>query len=102
MVAAALCSGLLIASTSRAGAAPSMDALCRNVVVAAGSYASVTTGVVVVDLETGDRCAINADRTYRTASLYKTIVAAELYRQIEAGTVTLDQSLTVEPRHGVD
>ena len=82
--------------------AEAFDAMCRDVAAVAGGEPSVTTGVVVVDLETGDRCAINADRTYRTASLYKTVVAAELWRQVDAGIVSLDEPLTVEPRHHID
>ncbi len=95
----------MLAAPPRVEAAPpaeAFDAMCRNVAAVAGGEPNVTTGVVVVDLETGDRCAINADRTYRTASLYKTVVAAELWRQVAAGTVSLDQPLTVEPRHHID
>ncbi|MQC18289.1 MAG: serine hydrolase, partial [Chloroflexi bacterium] len=103
LIGLALCAMLAVAP--RAEAAPpaeAFDAMCRNVAAVAGGEPNVTTGVVVVDLETGDRCAINADRTYRTASLYKTVVAAELWRQVAAGDVSLDQPITVEPRHHID
>ena len=76
--------------------------MCRDVAAVAGSQPNVTTGVVIVDLQTNDRCGINADRQYRTASLYKTVVAAELWRQVEAGDVKLEDRLTVEPRHHID
>ena len=76
--------------------------MCRDVAAVAGSQPNVTTGVVIVDLQTSDRCGINADRQYRTASLYKTVVAAELWRQVEAGDVKLEDRLTVEPRHHID
>ena len=76
--------------------------MCRDVAAVAGAEPNVTTGVVVVDLETGDQCSINGDRQYRTASLYKTVVAAELWRQVAEGDVDLDDSLTVEPRHHID
>ncbi|MDA1010323.1 MAG: class A beta-lactamase-related serine hydrolase [Chloroflexi bacterium] len=68
----------------------------------AGREPGVATGVVVMDLATGERCAINADRTYRSASLYKLVVVAELYRQVEEGIVDLEQPLVVEPRHAID
>ena len=95
----------MLTAAPRVEAAPpaeAFDAMCRNVAAVAGGEPNVTTGVVVVDLETGDRCAINADRTYRTASLYKTVVAAELWRQVAEGDVSLDQPITVEPRHHID
>ncbi len=95
----------MLVTSPRAEAAPSaedFDAMCRDVAAVAGGQPNVTTGVVIVDLETGDRCAINADRTYRSASLYKTLVAAELWRQVEEGIVDLDQPLVVEPRHHID
>ena|GEM_PF-2494963 len=109
--AALATAGLVLAATlallapTRVEAAPSpeaFDAMCRDVARVAGAEPNVTTGVVIVDLETGDRCAINADRTYRSASLYKTVVAAELWRQVSEGDVDLEQPLTVEPRHHID
>jgi len=83
-------------------AAPSFPELCTQVASVAGRHPGVTTGVVVMDLETGDRCAINADRSYRSASLYKLVVVAELYRQVEEGDVELDDPLVIEPRHAID
>ncbi len=96
---------LALLAPARAEAAPSREAfaaMCRDVAAVAGSQANVTTGVVILDLETDDRCAINADRHYRTASLYKTVVASELWRQVDEGDVDLQDSLTIEPRHHID
>src|SRR5690606_32939965 len=69
-------------------AAEPLDTTCR-VIRDLALDSSVTLGVVVVDLQSGDRCALNESRPFRTASLYKTVVAAELYRQVAEGLVSL-------------
>lgn len=96
---------LLLPRTAPLEAAPTteaFDAMCTDVAAVAGADPAVTTGVVVLDLETGARCAINGGRIYRSASLYKTVVAAELWRRVEEGTLSLDEEITVEPRHHLD
>lgn len=62
----------------------------------------IRLGLVVEDLATGDRCGIGADGQFRSASLYKLVVLAEAFRQIEAGTFSLDEAITIEPRHAID
>ena len=79
-----------------------MATLCSDLTALARSDSAVTVGLVMVDLRSGDRCAVNADRPFRTASLYKTVVLAELYRQVQAGLVSLDDPLRIEPRHAID
>jgi len=85
-----------------AAAAEPLDSACEAIRDVARQSADVTLGVVVVDLRSGDRCALNESRPFRTASLYKTVVAAELYRQVAEGLVALDDTITVQPRHHVD
>src|SRR5690606_17740676 len=66
-----------------ASAAQPMEDACQAIRDLAVDVAeAVTLGVVVVDLQTGERCTLNGDRPFRTASLYKIVVAAELYRQV--------------------
>ena len=100
LAVALMASSLLLPRT--ASAAPAFPELCTQVASVAGREPGVTTGVVVMDLASGDRCAINADRTYRSASLYKLVVVAELYRQVDEGIIDLEQPLVVEPRHAID
>lgn len=83
-------------------AAEPMDSTCQAIRDIADDATSVTMGVVVMDLRTGDRCEVNESRPFRTASLYKTVVAAELYRQVAEGLVALDDTITVQPRHHID
>lgn len=54
-------------------------------------------GVVVKELRTGAGVAINADRTFYAASLFKLAVMYETYRQVTSGELDLDQELTVTP-----
>ncbi len=103
-VAVALVAVLLASTFPRtASAAHPMDGACEAIRDLAVDVAeAVTLGVVVVDLQTGERCTLNGDRPFRTASLYKIVVAAELYRQVAEGTLGLDDPLTIHPRHHID
>lgn len=59
-------------------------------------------GVVVLDLNSGEQCLVDAHETFLTASLYKVIVLAEGYRQEAAGTFSWDDTITVTPEHQED
>ena len=52
-------------------------------------------GVYAKNLDTGEVVAVNADQRFPTASLIKVAVMAEVYRQIEAGKVRLDQKVVL-------
>src|SRR5262245_58608829 len=54
-----------------------------------------TMGVYAKNLDTGLVIAVDADRRFPTASLIKVAVMAEVYRQIEAGKIRLDQKLVL-------
>ena len=56
-----------------------------------------TYGLVVLDLATGGRYSVNPGRAFPPASLYKLLVLAEVYRQIEVGRLALTDRLTIEP-----
>ena len=55
-----------------------------------GSY-----GISVTDLTTGTSYGLNADLTYRAASVNKMPILIALYQRAGAGSVNLDQSLTL-------
>ncbi|MBT5774414.1 MAG: hypothetical protein HOH95_08555 [Dehalococcoidia bacterium] len=59
-------------------------------------------GVVVQDLASGERCNVNPNEEFRSASLYKLVVLAAAYQQIEDGTFALDEGIFIEPRHAID
>lgn len=52
-------------------------------------------GVAVKKLDTGQYAEFNGDKQQVSASLYKVWVLSELYRQVKAGIVSLDDTMTV-------
>ncbi|MCC6790070.1 MAG: serine hydrolase [Thermomicrobiales bacterium] len=59
-----------------------------------GQFAG-TGGVAAKNLVTGESIRVNADGTTATASTIKVPVLIEIFRQIEAGTISLDDRMTV-------
>lgn len=55
-----------------------------------------TFAVYVEDLSTGEVSAVNQDRKFLTASLYKLWVMGEAFNQIKSGKLKEDESLSVE------
>jgi beta-lactamase class A len=56
-----------------------------------------TFGIAVQNLTTGQTALLNADAFFPTASLYKTGVMYEFYRQKKAGRLSVDDMLTEQP-----
>jgi beta-lactamase class A len=54
-----------------------------------------TGGVAAKNLGTGEEIRVNADATTATASTIKVPILIEVFRQIEAGTISLDDRMTV-------
>jgi beta-lactamase class A len=55
------------------------------------SESSATFGVVVKHLETGEEVQIRADQYFQMASTFKVPILAALFRDIDAGRLSLDQ-----------
>jgi beta-lactamase class A len=55
-----------------------------------------TLGVAVRHLGTGEEVSFNGDELFPTASVFKVPVIVELYRQIEAGKLSLDDRLVLK------
>ena len=55
-------------------------------------------GVAALHIETGRRAAWNGKRPFPMASVYKVPIALEVLLQVEAGTFSLADSLTIQPR----
>lgn len=53
-------------------------------------------GIVVQNLQTGARAELNPGNSYYGASLYKVAVMYEVMRQVEAGSLSLDQTVTID------
>ena len=53
-------------------------------------------GVAVKHLGTGEEASFNGDELFPTASVFKVPVIVELYRQVEAGRLSLDDRLVLK------
>src|SRR5271155_4607015 len=53
-------------------------------------------GLYVRNVETGATVAINADETYPMASTYKVAIMVQVFRQVEAGKMSLDERVTLK------
>ena len=53
-------------------------------------------GLYVRNVETGATVAINADETYPMASTYKVAIMTEVFRQVDAGKISLDERVTLK------
>ncbi len=70
--------------------------LQRHITARAAEF-SGQFGMFARNLETGAEIGVNADAVMPTASVIKVAVLAELYRQVAAGTVSLDERREVTP-----
>ena len=97
----ALLSSSLLATTTHAQQPTSLANVCTEITDLA-STSPYRVGVVVQSLATGERCEVNPATQFRSASLYKLIVLAAAYQQIENGAFSLDEGIFIEPRHAID
>ena len=103
LIAATLVSLAIGLGTPRAHAQtdPDFAAMCRAIQALDGQD-GIRLGIVVHDLETGARCEVRADESFRSASLYKLVVMAEAQRQATVAGLSFDEIVLVEPRHAID
>jgi beta-lactamase class A len=59
--------------------------------------AHADVGVALIHVESGARLAINPDRRFPMASVYKLPIAIELLSQIGEGRLTVDQQISIGP-----
>lgn len=59
------------------------------------SYPSLNTGVVFLDLQTGDYVDFNGDKVYATASIIKLPILIAFLQAVDAGTVRIDETWTM-------
>lgn len=59
----------------------------------ASLYPSVHAGIYAIDLDNGNYASVNSDESFATASIIKLPVLVQLFRSIEAGQVSLDDTM---------
>ncbi len=58
-------------------------------------YAALSAGIMFLDLETGNYLDINADKRYPTASIIKLPILIALFQDVDAGKISLNETLTM-------
>lgn len=81
-----------------ARADPGLQARIQTSAALAGG----TVGVVVRDLQTGALAEINANRVFRSASLFKLPIMVEVLKQQRLKRISLDDELEIEPDQWTD
>lgn len=56
-------------------------------------------GLYVKHVETGRELAVEADKIFPLASVFKLGVMVETFRQVEEGSISLDERIELEPKH---
>jgi len=56
-------------------------------------------GLYIKHVETGREIAVEADKIFPLASVFKLGVMIETFRQVEEGSISLDERLELEPKH---
>jgi beta-lactamase class A len=79
-------------ASAEATQVPSLDGLLNGLL----PDGSPAYGLVLEDLSTGARTAVNDDQPFPSASLYKLGVAWLALREVDAGTLSLDATLPIE------
>jgi beta-lactamase class A len=67
----------------------------EDIIVEAGEDFEGRLGVSVKNLETGDAASLNGGELFPTASVFKVPVIVELYRQVDAGRMNLDEKIVL-------
>lgn len=76
------------------------DSTAQRIARRVAQVKDAVVGVAFHDLETGDTLFINADDSFHAASTMKVPVLIELMRQVDAGTLRLDQGILLANQFG--
>jgi beta-lactamase class A len=99
-VSVALLAGSLLVSGLAAGQeAPvrSTDVLKQRLAELAASFPG-KVGIFVRNVETGAEVSINADEQFAMASTYKVAIMVQVFHEVEAGRLSLDQCIPLADR----
>lgn len=62
-----------------------------------GLGGSAGFGLMIHNLDTGDKFEVNSDKLFESASLYKMFVMLAIYYDVEGGRLSLDDQITLVP-----
>ncbi|MGC1604787.1 MAG: serine hydrolase [Candidatus Acidiferrum sp.] len=81
-------------SRAQSGGTANPKALQQRLNELAASFPG-KVGVYVRNVETGETATVQADDTYPMASTYKVAIMLQVFRQVEAGKISLDERVTL-------
>ena len=90
--------GLMVSALLLVGAAPAgepVSPLSKRLAEKIQNFHG-EMGIYAKNLDTGETIAVNADQRFPTASLIKVAVMAEVFRQIDAGKLAHDTTVTLK------
>lgn len=70
----------------------------EDIIVKAGEKFEGRLGISIKHLATGESASFNGDELFPTASVFKVPVIVELYRQVDAGRMNLDEKIVIVER----
>jgi beta-lactamase class A len=73
----------------------SLDSLQQSLSSLRKRYKSISSGLVFVDLETGDYVDFNGSKRYPTASIIKLPILLAFLQDVDAGKISLDETWTM-------
>ncbi|MDC0835560.1 serine hydrolase [Geitlerinema sp. CS-897] len=76
-----------------------LTALKERLQQVAAEYPGLTPGVAIVDVATGDYVRLSDTMSFSAASTIKVPILVAFFRAVDAGTVRLDEVLTMEESH---
>lgn len=79
-------------------ASPELQKL-KAEIVKASKEVKGQMGLYIKHIESGLEVAIDADRIFPLASVFKLAVMVETYRQVEEGLISLDERIELQPSH---
>jgi hypothetical protein len=91
---------LIVGSTRKkqAQGPPDLSKL-RSEIIRVSKEVKGHLGLYIKHVESGTELAIDADKIFPLASVFKLGVMVETFRQVEEGSIALDERIELEPRH---
>ncbi|MDY6939464.1 MAG: serine hydrolase [Cyanobacteriota bacterium] len=94
-------------SSNASNARPSLDlplaqeigSLKASIETVTAAHPQLTPGVFLVDVDTGDYLNLNGDRAFAAASTIKVPILVAFFQAVDAGRITLDETLTLQSKH---
>lgn len=89
----------LFPTTSALDLQAEMQVLKKEVETLATRYPDLTPGILIVDLDTGAYVDVNSESTFAAASTIKVPILIAFFQDVDAGKISLDETLILRTEH---